>query len=846
MPSSQIPRTPTVQPPTPSDAGGKDGYFSKSTRLSSPPPIYEDGEDASVDPDQRARTRSRSPVLEGKKRRMSGLTAANTKTGVASTSAGKSSRKKPEPISMNGSADGHLSPQSANKNYWRELSRSPSPLGLIPIHREWRIFIHKHEVPRKILHVSIGFLTLGLYATEIQPAQIDTVLMAMLIPIATTDVIRHNFPSFNRLYIRVLGALMRESEVEGWNGVIWYLLGTFSVLRFCPKDVGVMSILLLSWCDTAASTFGRLWGRYTPRVRRGKSLAGSIAAMITGIATAALFWGVVAPAVDQSVNEGSNSFAYEGQLSLPSTIKPLLGLRPGQGTIVGNAALGLMSVVAGFIASASEAIDLFGLDDNLTIPVLCGAAPKPAIDIKHIRQNPGLYSQNCVDRNYKNQQEYPWRILQNFEAWQGLQKDTRELRQRNNEVQRRLASVASVKRDALDDNVDSPDKNKLHAEARQLKDQINQIESKESMLQDEMESLALDLPNLSSRFTPSGDKPDLVEYLNEHPESLPSSSDRIWRSHVHVGSELQLLDFAAAANTSGWGWYFLVNEAVLLEQALVQYALSIAMKRGWKLVSPPSITYSHIAAACGFQPRDQNDEQQIYTLTQATKDAGKPSLCLSGTAEIPLAGMKAAQVLEEVDLPMKVIGTSRCYRAEAGARGVDTKGLYRVHEFTKVEMFAWTSPDEIMTEGLHESEVLHSTALFEEMVAIQKEILQGLGLHCRVLEMPSADLGASATRKRDIETFFPSRREKNEGWGEVTSASICTDYQSRRLATKLRRSKGPVKHDWPHTVNGTALAVPRVLAAILEYGWDEQTASVAVPKALQPYMGGMEAIRKHR
>ena len=166
---------------------------------------------------------------------------------------------------------------------------------------------------------------------------------------------------------------MRESEVDGWNGVIWYLLGTFSVLRFCPKDIGVMSILLLSWCDTAASTFGRLWGRYTPRIRRGKSLAGSIAAMVTGVATAALFWGLVAPIVDPQVNEGSNSFAFQGRLSLPRNVKSLLGYTADQGVVVGKTALGLMSAVAGFVASASEAIDLFGLDDNVTIPILCGA-----------------------------------------------------------------------------------------------------------------------------------------------------------------------------------------------------------------------------------------------------------------------------------------------------------------------------------------------------------------------------------------------------------------------------------------------------------------------------------------
>ena len=469
-------------------------------------------------------------------------------------------------------------------------------------------------------------------------------------------------------------------------------------------------------------------------------------------------------------------------------------------------------------------------------------APKKVIDIKHIRQNPGLYAQNCIDRNYEHQKDYPWRILQLFEEWQGVQKDTRELRRRNNEVQKKLAQIASTSGDVQKDKADSSVRAEFHEEAKALKEQVGCVEVKESLLENQMESLAIELPNLSSNFTPTGQNPELVEYINDPLET--SSRNRVGRSHVDIGAELNLLDFAGASKTTGWGWYFLLNEAALLEQALIQYALSIAMKRGWKLVSPPSITYSHIAAACGFQPRDQNDEQQIYTLAQAEKDAGKPALCLSGTAEIPLAGMKADQVLREADLPLKIIGVSRCYRAEAGARGVDTKGLYRVHEFTKVEMFAWTSPDEV-SDDMQDHKVVHSAEAFKEMVSIQKEILKGLELHCRVLEMPSADLGASAARKCDIEAFFPSRQGRNDGWGEVTSASICTDYQSRRLATRLQRSKGSTKFDWPHTVNGTAIAVPRVLAAILENGWDEEKMGVAVPKVLQPYLGGIEAIKKH-
>jgi seryl-tRNA synthetase len=201
---------------------------------------------------------------------------------------------------------------------------------------------------------------------------------------------------------------------------------------------------------------------------------------------------------------------------------------------------------------------------------------------------------------------------------------------------------------------------------------------------------------------------------------------------------------------------------------------------------------------------------------------------LAGTAEIPLAGMKADAQLDEEGLPLKRVAVSRCYRAEAGARGVDTKGLYRVHEFTKVEMFAWTAPDMDAAEEV-----------FDEMIDLQTDILHGLGLHCRVLEMPSADLGASAYRKIDVETYFPSRRDRNDGWGEVTSASICTDYQTRRLATRVRVAG---KMTYPWTVNGTAMAVPRVLAAILENGWDEGEMTVTIPEVLRPWMDGMEKI----
>lgn len=472
-------------------------------------------------------------------------------------------------------------------------------------------------------------------------------------------------------------------------------------------------------------------------------------------------------------------------------------------------------------------------------------APKPQLDLKHIRQNPGLYEQNCIDRNYRAQGKHSWEIIDLFEQWKNCQLNARQLRERGNLLRRKLSNAASRSGDTQPDP--NMDKDALIAEGKEIKDKLTGIEDKEKELVERMDSLALELPNLSSVSTPVGDVPEVIGYINKHPDGTGDATDRLWKSHVVIGSELGLLDFAGAATTSGWGWYYLLNEGALLEQALIQYALTVAGKRGWRPVSPPSIVYSHIAAACGFQPRDQNGEQQIYALEQAEKDKSKPSLVLAGTAEISLAGLMAGQTIEDADLPLKMVGVNRSYRAEAGGRGVDTKGLYRVHEFTKVEMFAWTLPDSHEGEGFFtERGVAHSEAIFDEMLSMQTEILESLGLHCRILEMPTTDLGASAARKRDIEAFFPSRRERDGGWGEVTSTSICTDYQTRRLQTKVRLEKAGRKLDFPHTLNGTAMAVPRVLAAILENNWDEETATVTVPEVLRPFMGGMEVISKKR
>ncbi|KAK2740200.1 Serine--tRNA ligase, mitochondrial [Myotisia sp. PD_48] len=546
-------------------------------------------------------------------------------------------------------------------------------------------------------------------------------------------------------------------------------------------------------------------------------------------------------------------------------------------------------------------------------------APKPVPNVKHIRENADQYSKNCIDRNYRFAADYPSRIQSLAKEASHIQHALKEPRSRIKNIENDIAKlaralaqlekqgdsskerpseekpIADVDFQSLEDPDTVEQLDALRVEAKRLKDESQQMVDRREECMLEIQNLALSLPNLTSGETPIGSEPRVVGYINYDPKNSPSytmaspTGPSSAPSHVAIGTELGLIDFTSSATSTGWGWYFLTNEGCLLEHALVQYALTVARQKGWKPVSPPSVVYSHIAEACGFQPRDVNNEQQIWTIQQTERDkaANKPQRSLTGTAEIPLAAMYANQEIQAEQLPIKLVGASRCYRAEAGARGVDTKGLYRVHEFTKVEMFAWadnyadssftlnpSSPTTIKKrakDGGDKPEAkITSISIFSEMLSIQTEILSSLNLPCRILEMPSSDLGASAARKRDIEVLFPSRINMStqetgdsstpctttissdvfssggdsNGWGEVTSTSICTDYQSRRLGTRLRGGHERTGSRFPDTVNGTAMAVPRVLAAILEHGWDEKLRGVVVPEVLRPFMGGIELIRK--
>jgi seryl-tRNA synthetase len=285
--------------------------------------------------------------------------------------------------------------------------------------------------------------------------------------------------------------------------------------------------------------------------------------------------------------------------------------------------------------------------------------------------------------------------------------------------------------------------------------------------------------------------------------------------HLTLAEKLELVDFHAGAKVAGQKFYYLKNEAVLLDLALQRFALGVAQKHGFTLHVTPDLARADILEGLGFNPRGQ--ATQVYSVANT-------DLCLVGTAEITLGGMLADGILEAEKLPLLYAGLSHCFRTEAGSHGQESRGLYRVHQFTKVELFAFTDGD------LGASEPMH-----EKMLAIEEEIFQALGIPYRVIDIATGDLGGPAYRKYDIEAWMPGRGD----YGEVTSTSNCTDYQARRLRIRYRPESvegGKQKPRLVHMLNGTAVATSRAIVAVLE-NYQRADGTIEVPEVLRPHMG---------
>jgi seryl-tRNA synthetase len=418
------------------------------------------------------------------------------------------------------------------------------------------------------------------------------------------------------------------------------------------------------------------------------------------------------------------------------------------------------------------------------------------LDVNFVRENLDAVKANCKNRNVTADVE---RIVAIDDERKRLVHQLQLIQQRQNEVSKLIPKEK-----------DAGKKQDFIKEGRDLREQVGGIEEQVKKVESDLKAALMSLPNMTHPDAPIGALPEdnkVVANWGDKP-----TFDFQAKDHVALCDALKLADFEAGAAVAGQKFYFLKNEAVLLELALVQYAFGILVKHGYTPVITPDVARVDVLEGIGFMPRGEGT--QIYSLSDT-------DLCLVATAEITLGGMHRDQILDEAQLPIKLVGMSHCFRTEAGAPGRETRGLYRVHQFTKVEMFVFCTPEE-------------SEALHREILAIEEEIFQGLGLPYHVIDTCTGDLGGPAYRKYDLEAWMPGRGEAGE-FGEVTSTSNCTDFQARRLNIRYKGAKQKGAR-FVHTLNGTAVAVTRALVAILE-NYQQPDGTVLIPPALRAWVG---------
>ncbi|MBI4231981.1 serine--tRNA ligase, partial [Candidatus Peregrinibacteria bacterium] len=334
-----------------------------------------------------------------------------------------------------------------------------------------------------------------------------------------------------------------------------------------------------------------------------------------------------------------------------------------------------------------------------------------------------------------------------------------------------------------------------------------------------IDELAQMVPNPPLDSVPEGKSEEENQIVNTHGQKPEFDFEP--KDHIELGKTLDIVDIERGAKSSGARFYYLKNEAVLLEFALIQHVIHKLVSKGFSPVIPPVLVKESAMYATGFFPADRNE---IYHVNPKTaEDPDGDDLYLVGTSEVPLNMIHAEEILEEEKLPIRYCGFSTCFRREAGSYGKDTAGIIRVHQFDKIEMFSFCHPDK----SEEEHELIRAT---------EEEIMQELGFHYQVVNICGGDLGAPAAKKYDIEVWIPTQGR----FRELTSCSNCTDFQARRSKIRFKRQN---QTEYTHTLNGTAIAVARTLVAILE-NYQQKDGSVLIPQVLQPYMGGRTKIAR--
>lgn len=427
------------------------------------------------------------------------------------------------------------------------------------------------------------------------------------------------------------------------------------------------------------------------------------------------------------------------------------------------------------------------------------------IDIKFITENPGLVKRGVARKHgkadideivklYKERNER----MQRFEA----------LRARQNDQSRSIATAQS-----------KIEKDKMLKEMKRVKEEIKTLEPEIQNLEDQIDALAIFVPNSPLDSVPDGTEAD-NKPSKTHGKKPKFNFEP--KDHIELGKNLDIIDLERGTRTSGTRFYYLKNEAVLLEFALVQHILHKLISKGFQPVIPPVLVKEEAMFATGFFPADKNE---IYHVNpKSEKNPENDDMFLVGTSEVPLTMLHYTEILPEEKLPIRYVGFSTCFRREAGSYGKDTAGIIRVHQFDKIEMFSFCHPDK----SEEEHELIRS---------IEEEIMQELGFHYQVVNICAGDLGAPAAKKYDIEVWIPTQGK----FRELTSCSNCTNFQARRSKIRYKTKEG--KNEYVHTLNGTACAMTRTLVAILE-NYQNADGSVSIPEILQPYLGGRTKISR--
>ena len=417
------------------------------------------------------------------------------------------------------------------------------------------------------------------------------------------------------------------------------------------------------------------------------------------------------------------------------------------------------------------------------------------IDVKELKTRYDEIVKNIKDRYMNVDLD---KIVKDQEERAALLLEVENLRSKRNETAQKMKQ-----------KLDNETRQLYIQEGKEIKEALAEKEARLTVLDEQFKKEVMTIPNYASPEAPIGkeDKDSLAIKFYGEPTRFSFKA----KDHVQLGEELDILDFDKGAKVSGQKFYYIKNKAVILQMALERYAMDIVVKHGFTPFITPDVAKEEILNGIGFNPRGA--ESNIYTIEGT-------DTCLVGTAEITLGGYYKDTILNKEDLPIKMTGLSHCFRREAGGAGQYSKGLYRVHQFSKLEMFIYCLPEE--------SESFH-----KEILSIEEEIFQGLGLPYRIVDTATGDLGAPAYRKFDIEAWMPGRGDEGE-YGEVTSTSNCTDYQARSLNIRYRDDDGKIK--FVHMLNGTAVALSRAMVAVIE-NYQNEDGSITIPPALVRYTG---------